>query len=516
MSKILLTVMCVLALGLGACGGSGEKAVAGLVDTAAQQRAAVLKAIRVATDAVHDLDGESTDAEVDAAAAAIVAARKAVADADTLSNIEKEEAGKQVSRLERDLDDQRKLIARAREDEVGKLFAALGRPGIADIRAAVRYGAPPTMSGTVPGTPPTTVSDLETAGATGQLGGWRGGTYTAADEAAGTADTVALYTNVEAPGTQPFSGEGGKYGTADGLDTDGNLPIVAGTDATLIASSAFPTGPGIRTHEAGTDGTAEVAGSFDGASGAYVCEPAQGGACTSSVKHGGGYTLAGGTWKFVPATGAMVATTDTEFQYFGWWSRETGDGVRGERLPCRRGRRGGRVRKPRRASGPGDLSRPRRGQFRLEAPGRRGFGRGLHRHRDATGGFRRRRRRGDGRGDGRRLHGGRSLQALVGRAPHGRDRRRRLDRGCRKQHRDHRLVDRRERRGLVVDVERAVPRRERRQGSDGGDRHVQGELQRPRPHGRRLRGHAATMRSARLHDQARQGRRGLHGYRPRL
>ena len=325
MSKILLTVMCVLALGLGACGGSGEKAVAGLVDTAAQQRAAVLKAIRVATDAVHDLDGESTDAEVDAAAAAIVAARKAVADADTLSNIEKEEAGKQVSRLERDLDDQRKLIARAREDEVGKLFAALGRPGIGDIRAAVRYDAPPTMSGTVPGTPPTTVSDLETAGATGQLGGWRGGTYTAADEAAGTADTVALYTNVEAPGTQPFSGEGGKYGTANGLDTDGNLPIVAGTDATLIASSAFPTGPGIRTHEAGMDGTAEVAGSFDGASGAYVCEPAQGGACTSSVKHGGGYTLAGGTWKFVPATGAMVATTDTEFQYFGWWSRETGD-----------------------------------------------------------------------------------------------------------------------------------------------------------------------------------------------
>ena len=134
------------------------------------------------------------------------------------------------------------------------------------------------MSGTVPGTPPTSVAGLETAGTTGQLGGWRGGTYTAADAAAGTADTVAFYTNIEAQSTQPFSGAGGKYSMANGLDSDGNLPITAGTDATLIASSAFPTGPGIRTHDAGTDGTAEIAGSFDGAPGAYVCEPAQSGA----------------------------------------------------------------------------------------------------------------------------------------------------------------------------------------------------------------------------------------------
>ena len=332
MSKILLTVMCVLALGLGACGSSGKKAVASLVDTAAEQRGAVVKAIRVATDAVHDLDGESTDAEVDAAAAAIAAARKAVTDADTLSGEERDGYGKLIAPLDRDLDDKRKIIAKAREDErmraaadVGRLFAALSRPGIGDIRAAVRYGAPPRMSGTVPGTPPASIADLETAGVAGQLGGWRGGTYTASDSDAGTADTVVLYTNVEAPGTQPFSGEGGKYGTANGLDGDGNLPIVAGTDATLIASSAFPTGPGIRTHEAGMDGTAQVVGSFDGAPGAYMCTPAQGGACTSSVKHGGGYTLAGGAWKFVPAANAMVPKPDAEFQYFGWWQRKTGD-----------------------------------------------------------------------------------------------------------------------------------------------------------------------------------------------
>ena len=84
MSKILPTVVCVLALGLGACGGSGSSAIASLVDTVAEQRAAVVKAIRVATDAVAALGGESTDAEITAAADAIAAARTAVTDADTL------------------------------------------------------------------------------------------------------------------------------------------------------------------------------------------------------------------------------------------------------------------------------------------------------------------------------------------------------------------------------------------------------------------------------------------------
>ena len=269
MSKILLTAMCVLALGLGACSSSGKEAVAILGGTAAEQRAAVFKAIEDATAAVAALDGESTDADVTAATEAIAAARKAVTDADTLSGTEKDGFDDPISSLDGSLKDKGTLIAQAREDrrrraaaDVERLFTALGGRGIADTRIAVRHGAAPTMSGTVLGTPPTTVADLETAGATGQLGGWRGGTYTADDEAAGTADTVVLYTNIEAPGTQPFSGEGGRYGTANGLDGDGNLLITAGTDATLIASSAFPIGPGIRTHAAGTDGTAEIAGSF--------------------------------------------------------------------------------------------------------------------------------------------------------------------------------------------------------------------------------------------------------------
>ena len=330
MPKTLVAAMCVLALGLAACGGSGKKAVGELVVTALEHTAIVTKAITDAQNAVRTLDGESTDAEVAAAENAIAAARKALADADTLSGEVKDEFSDQIDSLDKSLEEKKALIARTQEDErrqaaadVGRVFSALERPGISDIRAKVRYGAPPTMSGTVRGIPPVSVSDLETDGAVGSLGVWRGGTFTAAT--ARTADTIALYSNMEAPGSQPFSGEGGKYGAANGLDEDGNLPITADTDATLIASDGFPTGAGIREHEAGTDGLVQVMGSFDGAPGAYVCTASLDGACTSSVKHGGGYALTGGTWKFVPGEDATVRPRDAEFQYFGWWQRKTGD-----------------------------------------------------------------------------------------------------------------------------------------------------------------------------------------------
>ena len=165
------------------------------------------------------------------------------------------------------------------------------------------------------------------AGSTSSTGGWTGGTYTADDEAAGTGDEVVFYTDIEAPGTQPFSGETGKYGAADGIDGDGNLEIGSATDATLIASTDFPTGPGIITHEAGADGVAEVVGTFDGAPGTYVCTPAADNDCTSSIRSGGGIALAGGAgWKFVPAQDATVAKPDTRYSYFGWWLRDAGDG----------------------------------------------------------------------------------------------------------------------------------------------------------------------------------------------
>ena len=330
----LTAVLCVLvlALGVAACGGGGSSRP----DPAAQQRSVVDTAIEKAGDAILGLLGlnaDATDAHLKAAADAVAAAKKAVADASALSDDDKKKLDEKISDLEGSLDRTRKIIVDARKtreqtirEEARKLTAALSGARITGIVATPRHEAAPVMSGTVPGTPAVSVSDLETtaAGGASVVDVWKRGLYTASDD--GTEDTVVLYTNIKPPGSRPFSGEGGKYGTANGLDAEGNLRIVGATDTTLIVSSGFPTGPGIRDHPPGAGGTVLVAGSFDGAPGTFVCTPTASLACTSSVKDGGGYVLSGGGgWKFVPAEGARVPEPDAEYQYFGWWLREAGD-----------------------------------------------------------------------------------------------------------------------------------------------------------------------------------------------
>ena len=321
-----------LALGLAACGGGGTVQTDTMA-TPAAQRTGIARVIQNARTAVGALADTATDALIEAAEAAVEAAREAVADADALSAAEKAAHGTTISVIEGNLDAVRSSIMMARAaqrramaEEVAKLRPALDGARISAVTATVEYGTPPTMTGTIPGTPATAVTDLRTeavAGSASSAGGWTGGTYTAAGEAA--ADEIVFYTDIEAPGTQPFGGEMGKYGSANELDADGNLPIGAGTDAARVASSAFPTGPGIRTHMAGPDGAVAVAGTFDGAEGSYVCTPAADNGCTSSIKDGGGIALAGGGgWKFVPAAGATVSKPDMAYRYFGWWLRDLG------------------------------------------------------------------------------------------------------------------------------------------------------------------------------------------------
>ena len=332
--------VCVLALGISACGGGGGGGSSG-PDQATQQGTAVERAIETATNLILRLPDDADDAELKAAADAVAAARKALTDADALSAADTEAFDQTISTLEDNLARARTRIADAQRasqiraaDEARKLTAALMGTRITGISATLTHEAAPVVSGTVPGTPAVSVADLATAPAGGAatVDGWKRGRYAAADADAETEDRLVLYSNIEEPGTRPFSGEGGKYGAAEGLDADGNLPILAAateaapaTDTTLIAATDFPTGPGIREHEAGPGGTVEVAGSFDTASGAFVCTPAPGSACTSSVKAGGGYVLSGGGgWKFVPAEGARVPEPDGEHQYFGWWLRNSG------------------------------------------------------------------------------------------------------------------------------------------------------------------------------------------------
>ena len=322
-------VVCGVVLGLAACGGSSGKR-----DPVVEQQAGIATAILKADAAVDSLDEDSSDAEVDAAVGAIATARTAVEEAGDLSADEKARFEDSLDRIGQRLTTARTRIEVAREErrremeaQRRKLSEAVFSDGrISAIGARVVHGAAPvTMSGTIPGTPATAVTDLEMAavGAVSTVGEWTGRSYTAADEASGTIDTVVLHTDIEAPDSLPFGGEGGKY--TDRLAGDGSLPIVEDTEATLIASASFPESAGITTHMADQSGLVQVLGTFDGAGGAYVCSPS-GSPCTSSVRHSGGIALEGGDgWKFVPEPGAMVATRDDAYRYFGWWQRDTGD-----------------------------------------------------------------------------------------------------------------------------------------------------------------------------------------------
>ena len=317
----------VLALGLAGCGGGGGQRSTADAPTPADVIAAFGEAVR----AVDALTASPGTALLRAAEDAIAAAKKAVEEASGLSDADKRAHNDNIAGIEEKLEAARERVMMARDDEVARLRMALAGDRIATAATTtVEHGEAPTISGEIPGTPPTTVTNLETTALTGSAvtaGGWTGGTYIARDESDEITDTVVFYTDIEAPGTQPFSGDEGKYGTDDGIDGDGNLEIGTDTDATLIASSEFPTGPGIREHEAGAGGMVEIDGTFDGADGTYVCTPTMSDACTSSIRSAGGIALmGGGGWKFAPDEGAMVAKPDTEYSYFGWWQHQTEDG----------------------------------------------------------------------------------------------------------------------------------------------------------------------------------------------
>ncbi len=328
---IVWTAVLVLAMGLAACGGGGG-GPSPAAKAAAEQRAETIRLIETAQREVLEL-GSTVDPDFKPAEAAIAAATKALEEADALSASEKDELADRIVVLERNLATARKRVADALKaqqlrtaEEARKLTAALSGTRITGIGVELAHGEAPRMSretSTSPDSPTTEVSvETVAAGGASTVGGWQRGRYTATGDEA--ADTVVLYTNIDPPGSRPFSGENGKYTADNGLDDDGNLPIVEDTDTTQIVSSGLPTGPGLRTHEPGPGGTVEESGTFDGAPGAFICTPAAESACMSSIRDGGGYTLTGGGgWKFVPTAGALVPEPDAEYQYFGWWLRET-------------------------------------------------------------------------------------------------------------------------------------------------------------------------------------------------
>lgn len=156
-----------------------------------------------------------------------------------------------------------------------------------------------------------------------------------------TEETVAIYTDIEAPMSKSVDFDD-YYGDAtDGtarLNADGLASITAGA-ATVstssipaaarakFTSSMFPVGSR-KSYTYGTgdddkaDATDGIAGYFDGIQGMYVCATG----CVVTNDQDGNVETFGGTWTFTPdSRTAMVTqvTADAQYLYFGWWQRTT-------------------------------------------------------------------------------------------------------------------------------------------------------------------------------------------------
>ena len=145
----LLPVLCALtlALGLAGCGGGGgQRATTPTPEE--RQREAVRDAISEARAAVEALADASSTAQLLAAEAALDAATVAVADADELSDAEKNAHTTTISLIEDNLDTKRARIEMAQAERqrrnaeaVAKLRSALEGARIHGIAATVEHGA---------------------------------------------------------------------------------------------------------------------------------------------------------------------------------------------------------------------------------------------------------------------------------------------------------------------------------------------------------------------------------------
>ena len=180
-------------------------------------------------------------------------------------------------------------------------------------------------------------------------GGWAGTLLERS--VTGATQYLAVYTDIAAPTRVQFYNFDDDedtlhlYGAADTDDaaalslqgatgTAGPLAVIV--NAALLDMTRFPAPGPVQegnvmqpyavNNDSDDDGTLDevsIPGNFNGAGGRYICDataPADG--CSVTVTPGGAYTLAGGTWTFVPELNATAWRQDDEFMQFGWWLQE--------------------------------------------------------------------------------------------------------------------------------------------------------------------------------------------------
>ena len=253
--------------------------------------------------------------------------------------------------LQKQLDDQTAAATMKEALAVAAMLAA-GTPSASDNSAGL--GAPPTLAATATRTASGTM--ITVTGGTGtfkstdtvtapMISGLASDVQMRKTPAAtgtlATEETVAVYTDIEAPMSKSVDFDAYYGDSTDGarLAADGltNYVAAAGSvDAltsipmaarTKFKSSMFPVGSRKSyTYGAGDDDKADASGgidgSFGGVQGMYVCSSS----CVVTNDQSGNVESFGGTWTFTPdSRSAMVTqvTADSQYLYFGWWQRTT-------------------------------------------------------------------------------------------------------------------------------------------------------------------------------------------------
>ena len=329
------------------------------------QMAALTSASSDLTTALGALSSPPTQAEIDAAQAALNALNTAITDAADLTDAEKNSAqlaaatamgriagaeealmaANEEAEEEQQKADEAKAAAMAAT--AAKLYAGISAPTTGDIangtfNANDRVGAYNTAETAIlvsigDGTnTPTAVSatlseDEDTMVAANH--GWAGKRY--ADPAGGDEYEAIVYSNVEAPTM------GRKFGspaavTPTGayeyqLNANGALALTSGTDdGERVAFTGVTRTAGTETFELpdpnpGSATVINIPGSYHGVSGTYNCTPADAAAGCSAAVAADGFTLSSGdTWTFTPssAQARVMDAADTAYASYGWWLRK--------------------------------------------------------------------------------------------------------------------------------------------------------------------------------------------------
>ena len=294
-----------------------QKAAEAAAASAKQAAAALVEAKAAEEQAKVD-----QKAAEDEAAEAERLRRLAVAAADT-EELRRQQAEAEQDRLEQVAEDARQEVNR------GQARVALAGLGSETPLGTVSEVLPKRGSTTSLTTTPDL--SLRASGAPSIGSPWSGTALTSTTST--HSDNLVVYTNIGPATRVGIQTKHVDFG-GDGTPPDDYLgETIDSNDADLIRSSVFPStendpreySNNRESDDAqppGMDDIYRVNGSYDGASGYFVCRPPSADVKCSVERLGDRYIVGNGTWTFYVRDTATVSQDDQSWMYFGWWKRE--------------------------------------------------------------------------------------------------------------------------------------------------------------------------------------------------